>query len=156
MQLPMPDFGTRSMKYLPTFRTLTVSALSEVMHWSTTDLAWYMVWPGGHDMVCGMVCRAWHGIWYGLEGRAGHMVWPGEHGLVYGIASRGMGWYMVWPGGLTCIWYCQAGMAWYMVWSSRHCIVYGVVWRAWHGIWYGLVRHRIVYVLAWRGVVWYM
>ena len=100
-------------------------------------------------MVYGMVCRAWQGIWYVLEGMAGYMVWPGGHGMVDGIAWRGMGWNMVWPGGLTCIWYVLAGMTWYIVWSSRHGMLNGVVWSAWHGIWYGLVGHRMVYVLAW-------
>ena len=94
-----------------------------------------MVWPGGDDMVYGMVCRAWHGIWYYLEGMAGYMVvWPGGHSMVYGIAWRGMGWYMVWPGGMTCIWYGLAGMAWYMVWSGGHGMVYGMAWWTLHGI----------------------
>ena len=81
-----------------TFRTLTSSAFSEVMLCQldprpTTGVTWYMVWPGGHDMVYGMACRAWHGIWYGLEGMAGYMagmtlymVWPGGHGMIYGMA----------------------------------------------------------------------
>ena len=37
-------------------------------------------------MVYGMVCRAWHGIWYDLEGMAGYMVWPGGRGMLNGIA----------------------------------------------------------------------
>ena len=104
-------------------------------------MAWYMLWPGGHDMVYGMVCRAWHGILYGLEGIAVYMVWPGGHGMVYGITWRGMGWYMAWPGGMKCTWYGLAGMALYMVWSSGH----GMACWAPHGI-----------VLAWQIVEWYM
>ena len=56
-------------------------------------MAWYMVWTGGRDMVYGMVCWVWRGIWYGLEGMARYMVWPSGNGN--GIAWRGMGWYMV-------------------------------------------------------------
>ena len=68
-------------------------------------------------MVYGLVCRAWHGIWYGLEGMAGYMVMPGGHSMVYGIASRVMGWYMVWPGGITyMVWPGGHGRIWYMVW----------------------------------------
>ena len=33
-------------------------------------------------MVYGMVYRAWHGIWYDLEGMAGYIIWPGGHGMV--------------------------------------------------------------------------
>ena len=51
------------------------------------------------------------------------MVCPGRHGMAYGTAWRDMGWYMVWPGGMTSIWYALAGMAWYMVWSSGHGII---------------------------------
>ena len=47
--------------------------------------------------------------------------------MVNGIAWPGMGWYMVWPGGMICIWYDPAGMAWYIVLSSGYGIVYGVV-----------------------------
>ena len=91
--------------------------------WSTrptTDMPWYMVWPGGHDMVYsmaywvwhggdgriyGMIWQAWHGIWYGLAGMAffmvclvvWHGIWYGlgEHGVVYGITWVDMAWYMV-------------------------------------------------------------
>ena len=48
-------------------------------------MAWYMVWPGVHDMVYGMVCQAWHSIRFCLEDMAGYMIWPGGHGMVYGI-----------------------------------------------------------------------
>ena len=30
----------------------------------------YMVWPGGHGMVYGMVYRACHDIWCGVRGMA--------------------------------------------------------------------------------------
>ena len=76
--------------------------------------------------------------------------------MIYGFVWRGMGWYMVWPDGLTRIWYGLVGIAWHMVWSIGHGMVYGVVWRAWHGIWYGIVEHRMIFVLVWRGVAWYM
>ena len=29
------------------------------------------------------------------------MVCPGGHGMVYGISWQGMGWYIVWPCGMT-------------------------------------------------------
>ena len=74
-----------------------------------------MVWPDGNGRLYGMALQAWHSI-----------------------AWRGMGWCMVWPGGMTCIWYGLVGMAWYMAWFRGMAMVYGVVWRAWHGIWYGL------------------
>ena len=58
------------------------------------------------------------------------MVRPGGHRL----------WYMVWPGGI--------GM------------LYGMIWRTYHGIWYGLAGmawymacsdgHSMVYGMAWR------
>ena len=149
-----------------------------------------------HGMVYGISWRAWHGIWYGLQGMtwpgewlsfwpvtskyfwfwvwygpefsAGYIVAPGGHGMVYGIAWRGMGWYMVWLCGMTCICHVLAGMAWYMVWSCRHGMVYDVVWWAWLGIWYGLVgiawytvgiglaRCGMVYLIVWWGMAWYM
>ena len=40
------------------------------------NMAWYMISPGGHNMVYGM---AWSGVtWY--------IVWPGGHGMVYRTA----------------------------------------------------------------------
>ena len=90
-----------------TFRTLTVSLDPR----PTTDMAW----SGWHDMVYGMFCRAWNGIWYSLEGMAGYMVLPGGHGTVYGIVWRGMGWYMVWHSGMTFIWYGLTGIVYGMV-----------------------------------------
>ena len=74
-------------------------------------MAWYIVWPGEHGMVYGMVLRARNGICYGFVGMAWYMVllsWPD---MVYNIAWRDMEWYMVWPGGMTCIWHALAGMA---------------------------------------------
>ena len=57
-------------------------------------------------------------------------------------------------------------MTWYMVWSAGHGMILSMALRAWHGIWYGLAGmvwymvwsggHGMVYVLAWRGVAWYM
>ena len=78
-----------------------------------TDMAWYMVWPGGHGMVYGMAWRAWQDRWYGLADMSWYMVWPGRHGIVYDMAWR------AWHG----IWYGLAGKAWYMVWPG----VYGIV-----------------------------
>ena len=76
-------------------------------------MAWYMLWLGGHDIVFGIALGARHGKWYDLTGKAWFMV--------YGIALRGMGLYMVWLGGMTCIWYGLAGMTWYMAsWRSAY------------------------------------
>ena len=132
-------------------------------------MVWYMVWPGGHDMVYGMVCRAWHGTRYGLKDMAGYMVWPGGHDMVYCMA------WQTWH----CIWYALAGMARYMVCPGRvlrgiwYDMIYGMAWRAWHGICYGLVGiwyslvdmacymvwssgHDMVYGMAWRVIPWLM
>ena len=52
-------------------------------------MAWYMVWPVGHDIV---YLVAWRGMaWY--------MVWPCGHGMVYGMAWQVLAWYMMWPAG---------------------------------------------------------
>ena len=41
--------------------------------YSLTDMAWYMLWPGGHDMVyVAEITRC--------------ILWPGGHGMVYGMA----------------------------------------------------------------------
>ena len=90
------------------------------------------------------------------------MAWRAWHG----IAWRGMGWYMVWPGGMACIWYGLAGIAWYMVWpmawrdmalymkspGGHGIMVYGMAWRgmAWYIVWLG--GHGMVYDKTWRGV----
>ena len=118
-------------------------------------MAWYMLWLGesgmvllgGPGMVYGMSRREWHGIWYCL--------------------AR-YGWYMVWPGGMTCIWYDLAGITWYgvwvvygvawrydmyMVWSRGHGKIYCVVRREWHGKWYG--REGIAWYMYWPGEVWH-
>ena len=76
-------------------------------------MARYIVWPGGHGMVFGMV---WRGIWYYL----------GRHGMIYGMA------WWAWHGicyDLTGIWYGLMDMAWYMVWPGWHHMVYGLAWR---------------------------
>ena len=67
-------------------------------------------------MVYGMAYRAWHGIWYGLEGMAGYMVWLAGMAW-YGVA--GMSLFMVWPGG--------HGMVFRMAWEG-HGVVYGICW----------------------------
>ena len=86
-------------------------------------------------MVYHMGYRAWPGMWYGLEGMAGYMVWPGRYAVLYGMA------WQAWH----CLWYGLAGMAWYLVWPGR----------AWHGIWYFLGRHGMIYAMAGgHGMVW--
>ena len=96
-----------------------------------------MIWPGGHDRIYSIAWRTWHG-----------MAW------------RGMGWYMVWHNGMTCIMYGLiyglAGMAWHIVRSGGHGLVYGMAWRAshgicgemWHSIGNGLVGYGMVYGMA--------
>ena len=51
--------------------------------------------------------------------------------------------------------YDLAGMMWYMVWPGKHVMVYGMawrpslcVWRASHGIWYGLAGIAWYYVMT--------
>ena len=51
--------------------------------------------------------------------------------LVYGMA------WQAWH----CLWYGLAGMAWYLIWPGR----------AWHGIWYYLGRHGMIYGMVWPG-----
>ena len=68
--------------------------------WSTTDMASYMVWPGGHDMVYGMVCRAWHGVLPGGHGRIYGMAWRAYHGIWHIICSCLVGNGMVY--GMAC------------------------------------------------------
>ena len=51
-----------------------------------------------------------------------------------------MAWYMVRPGGHRI---------WYMVWPSGHRMVYGMVWRIYHGIWYGLTG--MAWYITWSG-----
>ena len=50
------------------------------------DMAWYVVWPGGNNMVFSLAWQACHGIWYGLT----CMVWYGLMGMVLGMV-----WYML-------------------------------------------------------------
>ena len=73
-------------------------------------MAWYVIWPDGHDIVYGIAWRAWYGERYGLEGMAQYMVWPDD----------------AWHG----IWYILVGMACYMVWLGGHGMAYGMAWRA--------------------------
>ena len=62
------------------------------------DMARYMVWPCGHDMVYGM---AWRGLALYRKCPAGHGLV--RYGMVYdtawrawhGMAWRGMAWYIV-------------------------------------------------------------
>ena len=68
-------------------------------------------------MVYSMAWRVCHGIWYGLA----------RYGIAYGVAWQD-DMYMVGPG--------RHGMV--MVWSVGYVMTYDVVWRAWHGNWYGL------------------
>ena len=110
-------------------------------------MAWYMVWPVGHDIVYRMT---WRGI-------ARHMVWPRGHGMVYGMAWRGLAWYMIRHAGHNMAY----GMAWrdmalYMISPGRRGMVYGVAWRgvAWYIVWPS--GHGTVYDKAWRGVAWYV
>ena len=51
----------------------------------------YMVWPGGHGMVCVM---AWRGMaWY--------RVWPDGHYMVYDMALRA--WHVIWHVMVYCM-----------------------------------------------------
>ena len=87
-------------------------------------------------MVYGMAWLAWHGIWYGLAGKAYGLT---RHGVVYGIPWRawhgirfgivGMAWYMIRHGG---------NRIWYMVWPGGHGMLNGMVLWEYHGIWYGM------------------
>ena len=71
------------------------------------------------------------------------MIWPGGPGMGYGMSLRALQ-CLVWPG--------REGMGF--------GIVYAMVWRAWHGIWYGLRNkewcmvwpggHSMIYSMAWR------
>ena len=60
------------------------------------DMAWYMISPGGHDMV---YCMAWRGM-------ARYIVSSGGHGMVYDKAWRGMAWYMEMLMLISCLWHC--------------------------------------------------
>ena len=159
------------------FRTLTISALSELMFcrperpptwhgiwYGLAGITWYMVWPTGHGMVHDMAWQAWHCLWYGLAGMARYLIWPGRawrcicyylgrHGMIYGITWR------AWHGirnGLTGKTYGLLDMAWYMIWPGRHGMVYGTAWwvMAWFMVWPGGQWHCICYGLA--GKAWYM
>ena len=46
-------------------------------------MAWYVVWPDGHDMVYGLALRALHGIWYGLVGMTWYVVCFDGHGMAW-------------------------------------------------------------------------
>ena len=45
----------------------------------------------------------------------------------------------------------------YMAWPVAHGMVHGMAWRAWHGIWNGIVVHGMVHGKAWRAwnAIWY-
>ena len=43
---------------------------------------WYMVWPGGDEMLYGMIWRAYPGIWYGLADIAWYTTWSGGNSMV--------------------------------------------------------------------------
>ena len=135
------------------------------MRYGLAGMSWYMLWLGGHGMLCivllggpGMVYYVlagmawymvlsgvvWHAIWCGLAGWHIFMVWRAWHGKWYAWWVL----YMIWPGD---------------VWHSI-CYCLGVrVCRAWQSIWYGLVRYGAVYGMAFwawhgislRGLAWY-
>ena len=65
-----------------------------------------VAWPG----------NAWHGIRYGIVGKAWYMVRPDGHHMVYGMAL------WIWRG----IRHGLAGIPWYMLWAVAHGMVYGM------------------------------
>ena len=101
-------------------------------------MAWYMVWSSRHDMVCGVVWRAWHGIWYRLVASYGTCICIGlkRCGMVYVILWWGTAWYMVWPLGHDMVYrMVWRGMARYMIWHCGHGMAWYLVWPG--EVWYG-------------------
>ena len=98
-----------------------------------------------------MALRAWYGRWFGLAIMLWYMVWPGGHA-----------WCLVWPNGSRIVYSMARRASHCMAWQARHgdCIVYAMIWRAWHGIWYGLAGeefcmvwtsgHSMIYGMDWR------
>ena len=68
----------------------------------------YMVWPGGHGMVFGMVYRACYDmVRSGGHGIVNGMAWWASHGICTGLARYGMVYVIVWWG---FAWYGLSGM----------------------------------------------
>ena len=118
-----------------------------------------MVWPGGHGMVLvwpdrngevyDLASRAWHVIWYDLEGVSWLFVWPGGHDMASGMVWQAL--YVIWYGMADIAWQAWHGAChgtWYGL-AAWHVIWYGITLQAWYDIWFGLAI--MLWYMVWPG-----